>query len=432
MGVKSNILWFILGFLGIMAFVGYLLPDARPTSKPSSKPTSNPTSKPASEPNPQPKIPVEVTYYQQFVANIFDPQRFQEIETNLLSRTFTIQITKRGLSRMVKLQNEKSVHELNKLVTKLMAEAIDRDISIYDSIYYKITNLIDPKEIPFIRNSICFLLTTFVVSRLFRCAFLKTLIINCIILRIAFAYLECNNQKRVNQIIAFRNLQKSGNPCQNADLQLPWYVELFKDSPEQACIKYLNDQGKIDRDTCLPDEVVGYCITNTMAFFSETIIKSSIETFKNVTVNSSYIQMAIIGVMIICLMVIFGKVFIFTMISSFFKHGFSNIFHHPSHNESRTFQSPPPHSVPSGVQDIEMTRVNVQQAPINFTVNLVGLNKPSEKIEAIDVTKSTTPIKEIENIGEMEKNSEASSFELVEDFASVTDDGTENEQKKTQ
>lgn len=389
-------------------------------------------------------VPKEVIYYKQFVKRLFNPHRFREIDSDMMSRTVNIRLKKDQLNRLNELlKQDNDLHELAELVTSLILEANDgfvdsmRDevLSIYEPIHQQFIHLGHNKTIRFILYCITFLLTAFLISRWSRKSFFVAVVLAALILGFILNYHECNRQKEIDQIVAFKKLESSGDPCSKVEpSNLSWFAKLFTTSSENACIEHLRQMGNVELGYCEPMEVAVNYMTKIHFLIVEKIIKSSLSTFKTATESSSFVEQIIIGIIIVCLMVAFGKVVIGSMISSMFKHGFSNILNTSSLPRNETTQQSLPHGKTSGVEEIKLARDIMQtwkQSMDHQTKLLDALSKSGVNInEASDlVEKLKTAYVTTEVVGDG-VDAEVTSFEFIETVEVGQGDGLTEQDKK--
>lgn len=390
-------------------------------------------------------IPKEAIYYMQLVNRLFNRKKFRHVESNLMARTINIRLTDTQLQQIEALLTDNDIHDLAELVTVLMQKfndnfkdsVKDEVLSLYETVHQHYNQLVKVKHGKFAFYVAVFFLTTFLISRLSGHSFILIALLAVPCIGLGGAYVKCNRQKELDQLISFKQKEFQDNPCDHVNAQQTWLSRLFFQSNKDACIEHLQKINHDDSDFCEPMEVV---IDYGTAMMSK-VIKGSIALFTTSTEGKSYIHQALVGAIIVSLCIAFGKVFISTTISSVFKHGFSNIFAGAPRVEQQQQQ---PSQQQQQYQELSGSGVElIREFMLTWRQNMTQQEKYLEMLsnkgidvkEAIDLLEKLKgfEVAAVKNRANESKDNpvedlnenEASGFEFVESIGTV-DEITEN------
>ena len=225
------------------------------------------------------------------------------------------------------------------------------------------------------------------------------------------AYFECNEKLELKQLEIL--MQSNGeNPCQEESIQSGFWSSIWPgQSKKSKCLVYMRENYKSKKTVCDPSQVLVEVVAKLQLTYFKTFLEKILETFKNITLNSGYIETAIIGVLFIFMVYILIETGLKHMIYGFFSY----------------LASP---RAPQQLTDLNPTII-LQTLPQNKP-NLIllenrveELERPKEIVEAIkdkqekEQSSSSTKPKKEDGSGDRSLNSEESSESSGGDFVIV-------------
>lgn len=241
-----------------------------------------------------------------------------------------------------------------------------------------------------------------------------------------FQYLECNNRKDIEQIIAFKQRGASQNPCDDVDLSESTNILTWtKTWKQNECIEYMRKTANIETDYCLPDEVLIEFLSNLYAKVFEKYFVSTTQAFNKATEGFGLFgKMFAFGILMMFL-IIFGKIFIGTTISSIFRYGFTGILSR-NRRDSDTEPRRRTKSLREEELALRLTRTLEESQQITRLVLTQNINRLSHavpnRIEDVRdevTTDGTTTVDEVEEFEHIHLEEEEEKLEEVKDESSV-------------